>query len=54
MNIPVRVLGLDPETKQLVSFTDCSDMQLTVTLSNIKDFRVEGQAGRGEGHGGTY
>ena len=41
--IPVAIYGIDPETKEKVMFTDCSDLKLDVALSNTKDFTVESQ-----------
>ena len=40
-SIPVAMYGLDPETKEKVMFTDCSDLKLEVVLSNTKDFIIE-------------
>ena len=41
ISIPVAMYGLDPEDKEKVMFSDCSDLKLEVVLSNPKDFTVE-------------
>jgi len=50
IHIPVAMYGLDPETKERVMFTDCSDLKLDVVLSNTKEFTIEEHGKRGDHH----
>ena len=48
IQLPVAIFALDPHTKESVLFSDCSDIDLKVELSNTKDFQQAESAKRGD------
>ena len=47
ITIPVAFYGEDPDTAEQVLYTDCTDINFQVTVSNTKDFVVQNKSIRG-------
>ena len=50
ITIPVAFYGEDPDTGEQVLYTDCTDINFQVSVSNTKDFAVQNKSVRGSNY----
>ena len=46
ITIPVAIFTREPDSKEEIMYTDCADVNFEVTLSNNKDFSMQGKASK--------